>query len=219
MPESTTDQCLDNVIALLHHAKDNDDPVRRAQILTDAQHQLAWALRWAVTDCQQAGQPWRTLGTKIGLPHGVLYRQVTAAGPVVAAEPHHNRQLRVAVGFRTVDDDQLHVLDQARATGLDSTTIFFDPAEGSNGRSPYAQRDIEFYYEWWPITDLANLGRARPYPLWMPEFGRRPLHMTEDVFDELFGSPEVGSPAWSRWRAAARARDHAHLPAPGTNPR
>jgi hypothetical protein len=203
----TTDTCMGNVIELLKFAQAKSDPEKRAEIITRAQHFLAWGLRSAMAECQEAGAAWRSLGPAIGMPHNVLYRQYRAGGPVVAAEPRYTPELQVALGFRTVGDvdDRWRVISEEDAAdpNLKSATFFFDPVVTEGRPHPFAGRQLEFKYATWPADAVDALGRGRPYPLWNPELGRRPIHMTEPVFDELFGPPDVSSPERARWEMEA----------------
>jgi hypothetical protein len=206
-PKHTTDTCIANVITLLEFARDKTDPEKRAEIITNAQHHLAWGLRSALAECHEAGAAWRRLGPTIGMPHNVLYRQYRAGGPVVAAEPRYKPELQVALGFRTVGDvdDTWRVIseDEAIDPTLKSAEIFFDPVVTPNSPHPFAAQRLEFRYATLPADALDTLGRGRPYPLWDPQLGRRPIHMSEAVFDELFGPPDMSSPERTRWEDEA----------------
>jgi hypothetical protein len=59
------------------------DPTRRAQILAEAQPQLAWALRSAVQECVESRQPMTQIAQRIGLPRETLHRQFEGGGPIV----------------------------------------------------------------------------------------------------------------------------------------
>ncbi|MGW4529169.1 hypothetical protein [Amycolatopsis sp. NPDC004378] len=202
---------MDNVITLLKFARDKTDPEKRAEIITEAQHFLAWGLRSAMTECQEAGAAWRSLGPAIGMPHNVLYRQYRAGGPVVAAEPRYTPEIQVARGFRTVGDvdDRWRVIseDDAADPNLKTATLFFDPVVTKGLPHPFAKKQLEFRYATWPAEALEALGRTRSYLLWKPELGRRPIHMTEAVFDELFGPPDMSSPERKRWESEAARLD------------
>ncbi|MFJ8965860.1 hypothetical protein ACIRG5_41370 [Lentzea sp. NPDC102401] len=59
------------------------DPIKRAQLLAEAQPQLAWALRSAVEECEEANMPWTQIGDRIGLPRETVFRQWSSGGPIV----------------------------------------------------------------------------------------------------------------------------------------
>lgn len=72
-----------NAAEMIQMACASTDPIRRAQILAEAQPQLAWALQSAVEECQDAGRSWADIGQVIGLPRETAYRQFHAGGPIV----------------------------------------------------------------------------------------------------------------------------------------
>jgi hypothetical protein len=201
-----TDVHTRNVITLLESALGSRDPSRRAQFLAEAQRQLGWAQRRAIDECQHQKLSWRQIGSVVGIAHDALYRQYASGGPVVTVSPFYRRESRnmqttaqLAVAFRTVDDGRLHVLAEADVGGLESFTMPFRPS----GRSPYAGRVLQYYYR--PVPDLAvaDLGRSAGYTL-RPEGFRIAFCITEDVMDELFGPPFIGSPERERWEADLR---------------
>jgi hypothetical protein len=198
-----TDVHTQNVITLLHSALASRDPLRRAQLLAEAQRQLGWAQRRAIDECQHHKLSWRQIGGAVDIAHDALYRQYASGGPIVTVSPFYRRESRnmqttaqLAVAFRTVDDGCLHVLAEADVRGLESFTLPFNPS----GDSPYAGRDLRYYYR--PARDLAvaDLGRSAGYTLRPEGFGIA-FCITEEVMDELFGPPFVGSPARKRWEA------------------
>jgi len=81
-PVTTNMQAM-NVVVMIQMACASTDPIKRAQILAEAQPQLAWALRSAIEECLDASLPWAQIGERIGLPRETVYRQVHAGGPVV----------------------------------------------------------------------------------------------------------------------------------------
>jgi hypothetical protein len=69
--EEMTGIRLATMVAMLEQARRVHDPLVRAQILAEAQHQAAWALREAVADCQEdARRAWAEIGKAVGLPLG-----------------------------------------------------------------------------------------------------------------------------------------------------
>ena len=77
MPSEITEARIATAVAMLDAARRARDPLVRAQILSEAQYQLAWSLREAVVDCQD-GDPrrsWADIGNAIGLPRETAWRQ------------------------------------------------------------------------------------------------------------------------------------------------
>jgi hypothetical protein len=199
-----TDAHTGSVITLLQSVLASQDPSRRAQYLAEAQRQLGWAQRSAIDECQRRKLSWRQIGAVVGVAHDALYRQYNSGGPVVTASPFYSKESRnnmkttaqLAIAFRTVDNGRLHVLAEADVDDLDSFTMPFNPG----GPSPYAGRDLQYYYR--PVPDLviADLGRSAGYTMRPEGFGIA-FCLTEGVMDELFGPPFIGSPERRRWEA------------------
>lgn len=78
----------------------------------------------------------------------------------------------------------------------------FNPA----GASPYAGRDLRYYYQSLDGVPVSHRGRSAGYCLRPAELAVG-VHLTESVFDELFGPPILGTPARQRWEAKVRDRD------------
>lgn len=203
-----TDIHTRNVITLLESALASRDPSRRAQYLAEAQRQLGWAQRRVIDECQRQKLSWRQIGTVLGLAHDALYRQHASGGPIVTVSPFYRRESRnmqsiaqLVTAFRTIDDSRLHVQAETSVRGLESFTMPFNP----NGPSPYARRELQYYYR--PAADLAvaDLGRSAGYTLRPEGFGIA-FCITEEVMDELFGPPFIGSSERERWEADLRDR-------------
>jgi len=203
-----TDVHTRNVVTLLESALASRDPSRRAQFLAEAQRQLGWAQRRVIDECQHQRLSWRQIGAIVGIAHDALYRQYASGGPIVTVSPFYRRESRnmqttaqLTVAFRTVDDGHLHVLAEADVHGLETFTMPFNPS----GPSPYAGRDLQYYYR--PVPDLAvaDLGRSAGCTLRPEGFGIA-FCITEEVMDELFGPPFIGSPERERWEVGLRER-------------
>lgn len=92
MPSEITEARIATAVAMLDAARRVRDPLVRAQILSEAQYQLAWSLREAVVDCQD-GDPrrsWADIGNAIGLPRETAWRQFKAGGPLVTVKPYQS---------------------------------------------------------------------------------------------------------------------------------
>jgi hypothetical protein len=88
------DGTADFAKALLEHlhseiarAEEAEHPLERLGILAAAQQELAWATRFAMSDCRRGGLSWPTMAGALGATHSTLLRQFEAAGPVVTARP------------------------------------------------------------------------------------------------------------------------------------
>ncbi len=95
MPSSprrvTTDSLAMNAVEMIKMACAAPDPIKRAQILAEAQPQLAWALRSAVEECQDANLPWTQIGDRIGLPRETVFRQWSSGGPIVTVRAQQTK--------------------------------------------------------------------------------------------------------------------------------
>jgi hypothetical protein len=203
-----TDIHTRNVIALLKSVLASSDPSSRAQYLAEAQQELGWAQRRVVDECQRQNLSWRQIAESLGLAHDALYRQHASGGPVVTVSPYYRKESRnmkivpqLVVAFRTVDDGKLHVFTEANVRNLASFTMSFNPA----GPSPYAARDLQYYYQDALGLAIADLGRSAGYTLRPEGFGRA-FCITEEVMDELFGPPFIGSSERKRWEASLQER-------------
>lgn len=83
---ATTDSRAMNAVEMIQMACSSRDPIRRAQVLAEAQPQLAWALRSAIEECQDTHRSWADIGQVIGLPRETVYRQFNAGGPIVTTK-------------------------------------------------------------------------------------------------------------------------------------
>src|SRR5690349_12423844 len=136
----TTDIRAQSVIELVSAAILSDEPTYRAEMLAEAQRQIGWTLRSAVTECQDAEVAWRNLASVSGMAHDRLFRQYSAGGPIVTGAAYYRVGTRndhpaplLAVGFRTVDDGLLHLIGEDDLPQLDSFEMPFNPG----GPSPY----------------------------------------------------------------------------------
>jgi hypothetical protein len=111
------------------------------------------------------------------------------------------------VGFRTVGDvdDRWRVItaEQAADPSLASAVFFFDPVIPEGEVRPFAHQRIELRYRFGTADELENLGPGRFYPTWHGEMGRRPIHLSEPVFEQFFGPANVSSPERPAWLAEA----------------
>ena len=101
----TTDSRALNAVEMIRMACAATDPIKRAQLLAEAQPQLAWALRSAVEECQEAKLPWTQVGDGIGLPRETVFRQWQSGGPIVTvrASQVKNTASSTSTPLATVD--------------------------------------------------------------------------------------------------------------------
>jgi hypothetical protein len=85
-----TDARASSVAAMIEMARQQQHPLRRAQILAEAQPHLGWALRAAIEECVDNGNTWAEIGTAVSMPRETVYRQYKADGPVVTARAVHS---------------------------------------------------------------------------------------------------------------------------------
>lgn len=204
-----TDSFISNVMSLLRGVLDSQDPRRRAERVGEAQRQLSWGTRRQVDEARNAGRSWREISGDLAIGHDALFRQYNAGGPIVVANPFHSRDSRnvpsvaqLAIAFRTTDDGELHVLPEQEVHELASFMLTFRPV----GPSPYKGRELQFYFQPEPDLLVTDLGRAAGYPL-RPEGLGVIVSITEQVMDELFGPPIIGSPERNEWEVKLHARN------------
>jgi hypothetical protein len=92
MPSEMTEARIATAVAMLEAARRARDPLVRAQILSEAEYQIAWSLREAVVDCQDSEprKSWADIGNAIGLPRETAWRQFKAGGPLVTVKPYQS---------------------------------------------------------------------------------------------------------------------------------
>lgn len=92
MPSEITEARIATAGAMLDAARRARGPLVRAQILSEAQYQIAWSLREAVIDCQndERRRSWADIGNAIGLPRETAWRQFKAGGPLVTVKPYQS---------------------------------------------------------------------------------------------------------------------------------
>lgn len=87
-----------NAAEMIQMAAASQEPIRRAQILADAQSQLAFALRSAVGECVANKRSWSEIGQAIGLSKESAWRQWESQGPMVSVRATQTKAVTSAIG-------------------------------------------------------------------------------------------------------------------------
>lgn len=86
------------------------DPLRRAQLLAEAQELLGWALASAVGECEEAKHSWAAIGQAVGMSRETVFRQFKAGGPVVtvrAVQSEKSSKLKTSADAEAIYAAQL----------------------------------------------------------------------------------------------------------------
>lgn len=126
MPSEITEARIATAVAMLDAARRARDPLVRAQILSEAQYQIAWSLREAVVDCQDwdPRRSWADIGDAIGLPRETAWRQFKAGGPLVTVKPYQSADSPLSDS-----QPQPFTSDSAIYAFCDQAGNWFGPAE------------------------------------------------------------------------------------------
>lgn len=126
MPSEVTEARIATAVAMLDAARRTRDPLVRAQILSEAQYQIAWSLREAVVDCQddERRRSWADIGNAIGLPRETAWRQFKAGGPLVTVKPYQSADSPLSDS-----QPQPFTSDRAIYAFCDQAGNWFGPAE------------------------------------------------------------------------------------------
>jgi hypothetical protein len=165
------------------------DPIKRAQLLAEAQPQLAWALRSAVEECQEAKLPWTQIGDRIGLPRETVFRQWQSNGPIVtvrasqAKNADPSTMVEAIFAVQTEDDRWWGSKDALPEGEFVTAMLSFQPANDKINRFAgqvlrvrigRLDQDVSFYSA---QVHLAG--------------GERRVRMTHEVMDLLFEDGET----------------------------
>ncbi len=185
----TTDSLATNAVEMIKMACTATDPIKRAQILAEAQPQLAWALRSAVEECQDAHLPWTQIGDRIGLPRETVFRQWSSGGPIVTVraqqtKPTSNQSAVDAVfAFQSEDDRWWPPGDDVPGEFV-TAMLPFNPANPQDNRFAgqvlrvrigRRDQDVSFYSVQVRLADGTE----------------RRVRVTNEVMDLLFGNGQT----------------------------
>jgi hypothetical protein len=187
-------------VAMLEMARRSPDPLARAQILAETEYQVAWALREAVADCQDAGRSWADIGGAVGLPRETVFRQFGAGGPVVTVRPSQSadsplsaRQPRTEArsgedalyAFRTEDGAWFGPWEQLLDGKFGTGWLAFDPPNEPGSR--FSGQELLVRYGPWEGDVSFHAAQIR-------EEGSgilRRVRVTYEVIDLLFGDAQT----------------------------
>lgn len=105
---ATTNAWASNVISMIKMACGSNEPTRVAQILAEAQAQLAWTTRSAIEECEDLHLSWSHIAERIGMPRETVWRQFRAGGPVVTVRAAQSKSSPNLVGRAAAVDDAIY---------------------------------------------------------------------------------------------------------------
>jgi hypothetical protein len=227
----TTNTRAMNAVDMIQLACASTDPIKRAQLLAEAQPQLAWALRSAIQECQDADLPWAAIGERIGLPRETVYRQVHAGGPVVTVRAAQVKTSPNLTGRNTpageaiyafqTEDDRWWGPHQALPAGDFTTAMLpFQPANPESNR--FADQllrvrvgactdDVSFYSAQIRLADGTERRVRITYEVMnlLFENGQTPLRRAlTQLVHATVGNPAVGAAFQEIVNRAATAQTH-----------
>jgi hypothetical protein len=193
------------------------EPLRRAQLLAEAQAQLAWALSAAVAQCQEGDskRTWAAIGEAIGMPRETAYRQFTAGGPMVVTKPVQSTTSSNLGATRADDVDAIYAFEteggdwlgspEKLPTGQHITAVLnFRPSDEGNA---FANQMLR-----------VRIGRLREdvtfhaAQVQLPDGSERRVRVTYEVLNLLFEDGQTPL------RRALTALVHACLGNPAVDP-
>ncbi|MFJ9634875.1 hypothetical protein ACIRU8_45015 [Streptomyces sp. NPDC101175] len=189
----TTNARAQNAVEMIQMACDSQDPGRRAQILADAQAQLAWALRSAVEECVDGKRSWSEIGQAIGLSKESAWRQWDSQGPIVAVRAAQSKTSTNATTLRP--DTAIYAFQTEAGTWLGSpdalpegtyATAFlpFNPANPETNR--FANQTLRARYGPWngDVSFHAAL-------VIEADGTQRRVRVTDEILNLLFGDGQT----------------------------
>lgn len=199
MASEMTDTRIAATVTMLEQARRAYDPLVRAQILAEAQYQLAWALREAVVDCQEdTRRTWAEIGKAIGLPRETAWRQFKAGGPLVAVKPYQAADSPLAdsqprpfadgsavYAFRSEDGTWFGPDDQLPGGQFGTGWLTFDPPNAPGSR--FSGEELLVRYGSWD----GNVSFHAPLIRDAESGSPMRVRATYEVIDWLFGDGQT----------------------------
>lgn len=194
MTRANTGGPAEAAITMIQTALGAQDPLRRAEYLSEAQMQLGWTLRAAVQECQEAGMSWQVIGTALRVPKETIFRQFTAGGPVITAKPvqsmaspgvtdMHRPAAEAVYAFRAQDGTWFGPHDALQHGQYADGTLHFEPAQPVNA---FADQVLTMRFGPWD-RDVSVHACQVTLPDGMP----RRVRVTHAVLDFLFGDGQT----------------------------
>jgi hypothetical protein len=209
----TTNARAHNAAEMIQMAIASQDPIRRAQILADAESQLAWAVRSAVEECL-ANHSWAQIGQAVGLSKESAWRQYDSQGPIVTVKAAQSKtsanvsslQPEAAVyAFQTDSGEWFGPHDMLPESEYRTAFMPFNPSNPETNR--FASQSLRARYGPWAgdVSFHAAL-------LIEADGTQRRVRVTDEILDMLFGDGQTAL------RRALTALVHATLFSPGVDP-
>lgn len=185
-----------NAADLIALAISASDPLRRAQLLANAQAQLAWTLRSAVEECAESDISWAKIGEAVGMPRESIFRQYSAGAPIVAlkavqsptspnmADPRNRYPADAIFAFQTPDGRWWGPRDLLSEGQYRTAALPFHPA--ANVGSPFAGQMLMVRYG--PIEQNVSFHAAQVVE---PDGSPRRVRVTHDVMDLMFSDGQT----------------------------
>ena len=217
MPQSnhvpTTNARALNAAEMIQMAAASQDPIRRAQILSDAQSQLAWAVRSAVEECLDSNCSWSRIGEATGLSKESAWRQFDSQGPIVTVKAAQSKtstnasSLQPATAVYAFQTENGWIGPHEALPEGEYTTAFmpFNPPDPETNR--FASESLRARYGPWS-------GDVSFYAALVVEAdgARRRVRVTDEIFSLLFGDGQTAL------RRALTALVHAAIYSDGVDP-
>ncbi|MGO4856270.1 hypothetical protein [Arthrobacter sp. 2MCAF14] len=187
----------ENAVRLIEMASLSGEPLRRAQLLAEAQAQVAWTLRAAVGECTDAGVSWAKIGEAVGMPRESIFRQFSTGAPIVALKPvqtptspnmkdPRNQSTGQAIfAFQTPDDGVWRGSPALLPEGQHRMAALpFNPPMAIG--SDFAGQMLMVRY-----GEVTKDVSAHYVQVVESDGNRRPVRMTYEVFNLLFGDGQT----------------------------
>ena len=207
-----------NTVKLIEMAYRSRDPLRRAQILAEAQPQLAWALTSAIAECQEGDhkRTWAEIGQAVGIPRETVFRQFQAGGPIVTTKATQSAKspaptakkadaAEAIYAFQTDDGNWFGSHDILPSGEYTTAVLHFRPVETEG--NPFANQFLRVR-----VGHLRGDVTFHAAQVLMPDGRERRVRVTSEVLNLLFEDGQTPL------RRALTELVHATVGNPGVDP-